>query len=279
MADYKISSVTDILRAMRFPHAKGEPFFPPVRYCYGGDVPRNGLFDYSDRGSPALLRGLSTVDEMHYTVNPGDRPTDWHTQCAAFVDSRIRLHIFAPVLTGTLLFPRLRNYEFIVLPSARSNFLLNEVFFCPTDESCNPSLDIEPIRQCMNTPGCDLNKALQNAYNDSALNLATPPIKLRAERAFCSFLGDIWYRDSEGPGTSASTPFVNMLGNAPLAQRALVALVNATCAVNASCNAQVNQINQAFSSWIDPCVKILADSGLYDPAQKMDPAAIPEELQ
>jgi hypothetical protein len=269
MHEYKNGTVTEILKAIPYAHQRGEPFYPPVRYCYGGDVPVNGLFDYRDDGNPALIQGLANFEEMHYTNAAGDHPTDWSTQCAAFVDMRVKLHVFVPALS----FLGIVTNEIIVAPSTRTNFLINEVLFCPDDASCDPGIDTDALRSCLTAPSCDFNAQLLAAEANTA------PIPLRAQRAICSMLGDIWFRQSPGVGTTSSKPFKNMAAFTSEAKPALIGLLTSTCPINNNCAAQISAVNTAFDAWRVPCSKLLSSSGLFNPERTLNLSDVPPELQ
>lgn len=272
MQEFGVNSVTEILDDIPTAHAWGEPFYPPVRYCYGGAVPVAGRADYTDQPG-GLLAGLSTLEEMHYTPAGSPTPTDWRTQCAAFADMRLKLHFRAtpPGEIGRIL--GLPPMEFIVAPSVRSNFLLNEVFFCPTEASCDLRPDITPIMDCLGTSQCNLGNAMMAYLNNPAFSLISPPIKLRAEKAVCSLLGDIWYR------ADATASFTNLLAAGPGGESALVAAIGATCPKNKSCAAQIARIHQVYGPWTKACNVLLKGSGLFDPVRTLKESEIPDELK
>jgi uncharacterized protein (TIGR02118 family) len=281
MQDYGIRSVADILDAYPARMPAGAKDHPPVRYCLGGAVPRTGLRDYRFGDAPALLNRLTTLDEIHYTQNVGDPATDWRTQCAAFIDSHVKFHVFVRVPVLRLWHVLFRTYEVIVAPSARTNLLVNEFFFCPSDESCDPGIDVEPIRECAHTSGCDLEAKLKEQFAGSNFSKAMPPIRLRAELAKCSMLADVWYRihDSDTVPPPAPPPYRSLLGDGADAHDVAVSLIQQSCPLNANCPAQVAEVNKFFGETAATCSSLLRLGKMFDPARRLKDADIPNDLK
>lgn len=266
MQDYGVSSVTQILNATPFARVHGEPFYPPARYCYGGDIPAAGLADYSDAGSPGLLRTLTTLDEMHYTA-AGAPPTDWRTQCASFADLRVRGNF-------RLRLPSVGETELVVAPSVRSNFLINEVFFCPDESSCDMGVNVASVIDCAKTDGCDVADAIHVAFETSGLSSVVHPVRVRASRAVCSMMGDIWLQ-ARGPNAR----FANLLSSDVATARATLAgTVAATCPANGDCADQIAAINMSFASTAQMCRTLLVNYGLFNPDRTLARTDFPPEV-
>jgi hypothetical protein len=277
LQDYGISTPNEIMKDMIHGFSSRESFYPPVRYCYGGDVPRSGLTDYRDDDGAGLLEKLSSIEEMHYSTSPGPT-TDWRNQCAGFVDSRVRLHLFLPVPNPP---PELDTFETIIVPSVRTNYLMNELFFCPTAQSCNFGFSIKSLRDCLTGGGCNLSSQMNALAATPPFSKSLPPMALRAELAVCSMTADIWYRlipHSESAGTS-NKPLTNLLSQAPEALDVLTSIIDRTCPISASCAANHNSAVDFYNTWVEPCSELLQFYGLYDPVHKLQWASVPASLK
>jgi len=216
--------------------------YPTVRYCVGGDVPP-GLKDYSFFGAPALLQRLTDFDEIDRTASTADPTTDWRTQCAAFVDLGVKVHTTTPAGPGV------SARDVIVVPSVRTNFLLNEVFFCPDNASCDP------------------NAALPAATATPAAKQRS--IRYRALLASCSMLADFWYatcpQDANGQHCDQATTYRNAMTNAAANTRQLLqGLLAASCGADPSCQAQANAAAGAVDS-VNTCRAMLQEQGFSVP--------------
>jgi hypothetical protein len=166
--------------------------YPPVRYCVQGDTPPGAPSypsDLLDLDSPAayldfeedeLLDDNSDFDEIEVSSAADATPTDWRAQCAAFADVKITTLYFlrrSPNLADPF---RFADYELRVQATKRTNFLLNEVFFCENDASCDPSMPNAPMRE-------------------------------RAGLAMCSLLADMWWRTCNVANCGDNPPHDNVL--------------------------------------------------------------------
>jgi hypothetical protein len=235
--------------------------FPTVRYCIGGDVPPTppNLTDYSFDEPQGLLHRLTDFDEIDRTASQQDRTTDWRTQCAAFMDLHVRTHSRIPAQTFTL--PAPPQADLIAVPSVRSNFLLNEVFFCPDNGHCDPTAPV---------PAADATAAAKNAN-----------LRYRALLATCSLLGDLWYApcptDAAGNHCDQVTLYHNALADADKSQQLLSQFLQDECKGDAACQAQTDAA-QALGKGVKACVKMLAEQG-YDFPPSLKSSAIPAELK
>ena len=215
--------------------------YPTVRYCVGGDTPP-GLKDYSFFGSSPLLQGLTDFDEMDRTPSPADPTTDWRTQCAAFFDLGVKMHTRTP---GSPVAP---VRDVIVVPSVRTNFLLNEVFFCPDNASCDPSVAVPAATAPPDTKRRSL--------------------RYRALLASCSMLADFWYascpEDANGQHCDQVTTYVNAAIDADSTRQVLLGLLSRSCGADASCQAQANAAANAPDP-VKACRGMLAEQGFSIP--------------
>jgi hypothetical protein len=208
--------------------------YPTVRYCVGGDTPP-GLKAYSFYGSAPLLQRLTDFDEMDRTASPADPATDWRTQCAAFLDLGVKVHTTTP---RSAVGPA---RDVVVVPSVRTNFLLNEVFFCPDNASCDPA-----------TPTTEKRRSL----------------RYRAMLASCSMLADFWYascpEDANGLHCDQVQTYANAAIDANSTRQVLLGMLTQSCGTDASCQAQVNAAANAADP-MNTCLGMLAEQGFSIP--------------
>jgi hypothetical protein len=167
--------------------------FPPVRYCVEGDTPPaatnytsgmlalDSIHDYLSFGFGGvlpLLDQLSTLDEIEVSSESDTTPTDWRAQCAAFVDMRITSLYFVRAIPNPANPTELLNAQLLVQPTKRTNFLLDEVFLCKDDASCDPT---------------------------------QPALRERGELAACSIAADFWTRVCGDPNCTGNPPYENLL--------------------------------------------------------------------
>jgi len=221
--------------------------YPTVRYCVGGDTPP-GLKDYSFSSPPELLQRLTDFDEMDRTASPADPATDWRTQCAAFLDLGVKVHTTIP---RSAVGPA---RDVVVVPSVRTNFLLNEVFFCPDNASCDPA-----------TPTTEKRRSL----------------RYRAMLASCSMLADFWYascpEDANGLHCDQVQTYANGLIDANSTRQVLLAMLAQSCGTDASCQAQANAANNAAAP-MTTCLGMLAEQGFSIP-QTLKASDVPASLK
>ncbi len=219
--------------------------YPPVRYCVQGDTPPastnytslmlalNSTSDYLSFGGTALLEQLSDLGEIEVSSDGDPTPTDWRAQCAAFADFRITTEYFIRRLPDPTSPRNFLDVELLVQPTKRSNFLLDEVFFCENDASCDPT---------------------------------SAPFRARAELAVCSFLADVWLRVCELPACADDPPYDNvlqMIQGSPTAQALVVAAFQGL-ASQVGDPAMAAQL-AGIGTRLDACVDDLEDEGYVIP--------------
>jgi len=126
---------------------------PPVRYCVG-DVTQKDAPDYSTKD----LVELFDFKEIESSEVNSKKPSDWRAQCAMYGEFS-----FANKLSGTYKDDagNFIDYALKILPTHRTEFLVNEVFVCKGSDDC--------------------------ALGENK------PISMRAHVASCSMLSDMWY--------------------------------------------------------------------------------------
>jgi hypothetical protein len=223
--------------------------YPPVRYCVTGDTPlgaapyssqllaNNGLFDYLDMETDDLIEQLRDLNEIEVDSLLEPTPTDWRTQCAMFADFRITANYFldeVPLPAGGS-----ANFELRVLPSRRTNFLINEVFVCEDDAACNP-IELSPLRD-------------------------------RAELATCSMLADIWYRSCADPSCPSNPDYDNMLWDVWGSAGQTALLVNLLTALAQIANVPPTVLPTPLATYLAGCQNDLAAAGFVVPTQRTWP--------
>jgi hypothetical protein len=223
--------------------------YPPVRYCVEGDTPPGSVAyggdllaltspdTYLDFEVDELLDETSDFDEIEVSSNSDGTPTDWRSQCAAFADVKITTLYFVrgipnPFQPGTTF-----QAELLVQPTKRTNFLLNEVFFCENDASCDPSLPNAPLRA-------------------------------RAELAVCSMLADVWWRTCSTPACPGNPPYENLLQDVTTDPQAVqwVTAILQQLAVQAG-TPELSQVVQTVGTKLPQCVGDLGAKGYSVPTQ------------
>ena len=174
---------------------EGDPDRPVTRYCVA-QPPQEGPGVYSfgffipgvEAPGNGLLRALTDFTEVDRTAGPGDLPTDWTTECAAFVDLAPRL---ATRITLGLGGATPVDARLALVPSVRTGFLVNETFFCPDNPSCDPQ-------------------------RLGLLDNGWPSLRRRARTALCSMAADFWIRSCLGGGCGdGDLLFENAVTGAP----------------------------------------------------------------
>lgn len=130
--------------------------FPTARFCDKGDAPMQIDLDIAQEdGGISLLEKLDDMDEIDQIPFNKDY-IGYKNQCASFYD--IKFVGVAKFLSSS---DPLGDRQFIeFLPSKRTNYLINKVFLCEDNISCNPKGEI---------------------------------IKLKAKIAGCSLIADMWF--------------------------------------------------------------------------------------
>jgi hypothetical protein len=223
--------------------------YPPVRYCVEGDTPPGGVAyggdllalaspdQYLDFEADELLDLTSDFDEIEVSSEGDPTPTDWRSQCAAFADVKITTLYFVrgipnPFQPGTTF-----QAELLVQPTKRTNFLLNEVFFCQDDASCDPSLPNAPLRA-------------------------------RAELAVCSMLADVWWRTCSTPACPGNPPYENLLQDVTTDPQAVQWVTGILQQLAAQAGTpELSQVVQTVGTKLPQCVGDLGAKGYSVPTQ------------
>lgn len=247
--------------------------FPTVRYCVSGDFP-SGTRDYSygqaqTPNTPnGLLATINDIREIRMSATGSNISTDYRNQCTAFVDTKIRSHnMTRPLIGGTPM-----SFETVVLPSIRTNYLINEVFVCRDNEACDMNRSTATARACAMNSSCDVTATLAGRQ---------APLRLRAELAMCSLAADVFLRfcqngdpatcNAQGVNFRNALTQLNFWG--PVLRQNLI---SRGCAANPQCAPLLNAFDNAASYGTD-CAGLLRGFG-YTIRPVVQPNQIPAEF-
>lgn len=247
-------------------------FFPPLRFCAAGAPP--GSRDYTlsattlnaNPVTPGTQSGLldSLVDmrEVDLTM-PGDQFVhDFTTQCAGFVDLAIRGYAQVQV-------PTQGTFEVLTAMSLRTMVLINEVFVCRDNQSCDLGANITQLMDCAKQANC----------NPIALVGTQQPIRFRAAAAMCSLMGDMWLRQcSAGIAVCNANgeKYHNVLHHTPVAPSVVGTLLGIACPAGSSC-APLGQALSKVNGYAKDCAQTMQNLGYVIP-ETLAPADIPPAM-
>ena len=165
----------------------------------------------------------------------------------------------------------LRGFELILVPSYRTQLLINEVFVCEDDAACDPtrSSNLDDLLGCAGDSGCDVLAEAATAPIDRST------IRYRAELATCSLLFDLWWRDCGDAQQcdALTTDFRNVGENVGVALGFLEAAASQVC-TEPACQGQLQSVQHA-DALIRRCEALLEGEGWQVPAT-LDPKEIPD---
>ena len=217
--------------------------FPPIRYCDDGDKPNisldNYIYNYTGV-TPRLIEQLKDFNEVD-VITSGGYKIGWRNQCAGFIDLKfggaIRL---LPPSSGASGVPK-EEHIFELLPTKRTNWLMNEWLTCVDGYSCN---------------------------------LFETLVGKRAQLAACSLAGDLWYSHRPAGTTVPLTPPVSLLellgsndpSIVPVRNTLLATFTNVYCLATApsgvaACIANMNASLAPINNSAQGCYTILNDEG------------------